>query len=111
MSNIQNSIAPLLRQGFSVTFTPIDCLNPEVGITCILEGPFGRVSGDCDSYNIAWALECAMMQYNNLQAGKPSNVRPVLSLNQQVAAMTDSQLKDLADHIASIQYAQATHHY
>ena len=101
MSNIENSIAPLLRQSFSVTFTSIDCLNPEVGIACILEGPFGRVSVDGESHNIAWTLECAMTQYNNLLAGKPSNVRPVLSLAEQVLVLPDSDLEKLRDRITT----------
>lgn len=102
IKTVQENIYPLLRKGYAVTFCPIDCLNPQVGMHCIIEGSFGKVSGDSVD-SIPLAFYNAVSNLGAALDGYPSNRQPVLSLNQQVAAMTDSQLVDLASYIHKVQ--------
>lgn len=100
MKTTNDHIYPLLRKGFSVTFAPTDCLNPQVGITCILEGPFGRVSGDSVD-SIPLSLHKAVVEYSGYSLGHHSNRRPILSLADQVLALPESALEELAESIGA----------
>jgi len=87
---MNDRINALVRNGKSVTFCPIDPLNPQIGMTCLIEGSFGRVSGDSDSGDQYEAFDKAMLQLSYVGNGLPSNVRPILSLADMVRGLTPS---------------------
>ena len=90
----------LVGGSFEVSFSPIDILNPSIGMRCAIEGEFGRVSGDSED-SLSEAFFNATEQLSKLQQGLPSNVQPVLSLAEQVLVLPDSDLEKLRDRITT----------
>jgi hypothetical protein len=98
MNTVQDHLYSLLRQGHSVTFASVDPLNPGIGIRCMLEGAYGRVSGDSID-SIPLALHRAVVEYSGHSLGHHSNRQPILSLADTIRASTDSTLVQLLEII------------